>query len=87
MRRPAVAALLSALIPGLGQFYNRHWLKGGGFLVGSGVLGGVATELISVDDLMAGDTSGIGRALGLLVVLLSFLIWSVADAYRSAKVS
>jgi len=28
MKRPAVAALLSFLIPGVGQIYNREYLRG-----------------------------------------------------------
>ena len=28
MRRPPIAALLSFLIPGLGQLYNREYLRG-----------------------------------------------------------
>ena len=87
MRNPRAAAILSAIFPGLGQFYNRHWFKGLGFLVGSAMLSGVATELISLDDLVAGNTSGAGKALGLLLVLLGLLVWSMVDAYRSAKTS
>ncbi|WP_339169813.1 ABC transporter permease subunit [Paenibacillus sp. FSL H7-0943] len=33
MRKKTGAALLSAIIPGLGQFYNRQWLKGLVFLL------------------------------------------------------
>jgi TM2 domain-containing membrane protein YozV len=87
MRSPRTAVILSAIVPGLGQFYNRHWFKGLGFFIGSGMLSGVVTELISVDDLMAGDTSGAGKALGLLSALLGLLVWSMVDAYRSAKTS
>ncbi len=28
MDRPGVAAVLSAIIPGIGQFYNGAWLRG-----------------------------------------------------------
>ncbi len=87
MRSPRVAVILSAIFPGLGQFYNRQWFKGIGFFIGSGILSGVVTEWISVDDLMAGDTSGAGKVLGLLSALLCLLVWSMVDAYRSAKAS
>jgi TM2 domain-containing membrane protein YozV len=80
-----VAAVLSAIVPGLGQFYNRQWLKGIGFFIGSGMLSGVVAERISVDDLLAGDRSEAGKALGLLLVLLGLLVWSMVDAYRSAN--
>ncbi|MBI3610747.1 MAG: hypothetical protein HY204_08615 [Nitrospirae bacterium] len=85
MRRPGIAVLLSAVVPGLGQFYNRHWLKGGGFIAGTGVLFWLAGEQFSVEALMAGDTSGVGKVLGLLLAISALLIWSMVDAYHSAK--
>jgi TM2 domain-containing membrane protein YozV len=47
MRRPPIAALLSFLIPGLGQLYNREYLRGlfwllvtpGLWLASAGLLG------------------------------------------------
>lgn len=54
MSRPAVAALLSFLIPGLGQIYNREVLRGLFWLVitpalwiGSAGLLGIIVHLIS----------------------------------------
>lgn len=85
MRSPRLAAVLSAIFPGLGQFYNRQWFKGIGFFIGSGVLSGIVTERFSVDELMAGDTSHVGNVLVSLMVLLGLLVWSMVDAYRSAK--
>ena len=32
MKRNMIAAVLSGLLPGAGQFYNRQWLKGIAFL-------------------------------------------------------
>jgi len=32
-RNPVLALVLSAFLPGLGQGYNRQWLKAGAFLV------------------------------------------------------
>ena len=87
MRSPRIAVILSAILPGLGQFYNRHWLKGLGFMIGSGILSGVANELISLDDLMAGEASGAVKALVVLAALLGLLVWSMVDAYQSAKAS
>ena len=85
MRSPRLAAILSAIFPGLGQFYNRQWFKGVGFFIGSGVLSGMATDGFSVEELMAGDTSHIGKILVFLAILLGLLVWSMVDAYRSAK--
>jgi tetratricopeptide (TPR) repeat protein len=33
-RNPGIAGILSLLIPGMGQIYNQHWLKGGIVLCG-----------------------------------------------------
>jgi hypothetical protein len=85
MKSPRAAAVLSAIFPGLGQFYNRQWFKGIGFFVGSGVLSGMVTERFPVEELMAGNTSHAGKVLGPLLVLLALLVWSMVDAYRSAK--
>lgn len=85
MRSPRLAAILSAFFPGLGQFYNRHWFKGLGFFVGSGMVFEMMGDGFSVEDLMAGDLSGIRKALGFLLILLCLLVWSMVDAYRSAK--
>jgi hypothetical protein len=85
MRNPRLAAVLSAIFPGLGQFYNRQWFKGIGFFIGSGVLSGIVTERFSVEELMAGDTSHVGKVLAFLAILLGLLVWSMVDAYRSAK--
>jgi hypothetical protein len=85
MRSPRIALILSAIFPGLGQFYNRHWFKGLGFFVGSGMLSGIVGESVSIEDLATGNVSGAGQALGLLLALLGLLVWSMVDAYRSAR--
>ncbi|HUK56040.1 MAG TPA: DUF5683 domain-containing protein [Nitrospiria bacterium] len=87
MRSPPTAAFLSAIFPGLGQFYNRQWFKGVGFFIGSGVLFERIGDGLSVDTLMAGDLSGVRKDLGFLLVLLGLLVWSMVDAYRSANKS
>jgi TM2 domain-containing membrane protein YozV len=85
MKSPRAAAVLSAIFPGLGQFYNRQWFKGIGFFVGSGVLSGVVTDRFPVEELMAGNMAHAGKVLGPLLALLALLVWSMVDAYRSAK--
>ena len=85
MKRPMVAAFLSAIFPGLGQFYNRHWLKGIGFFIGSGMLFEMISERLSIEALMAGDLSGVGNVFVPLLILLGLIVWSIVDAYRSAK--
>jgi hypothetical protein len=87
MKNPRTAAVLSAIFPGLGQFYNRQWFKGVGFFIASGMLTQVVAEQFSMENLLAGNKSGAGKELGLLLVLLGLLVWSMLDAYRSAKTS
>lgn len=88
-KRPAVAGLLSAILPGLGQLYCRAWGKGAGFL-----LAGLGT------DSLFGVTSGmfeflrsrvppqpVGPFLVGSLLLLGIAIWSILDATRTAKTS
>lgn len=88
--RPALAALLSALLPGLGQFYNRQWGKGTGFLLGLLVLGSALTSSVDLELLQQAAASGnpvdnIGQLGFLVLLLLALAVWSVVDAARSAK--
>ena len=86
--RVGMAAFLSALFPGLGQFYNRQWIKGVGFLVGIVILDavlGVSAEAMMM--LQGSATAPIdpGKVLLRLLPLLALALWSVADAARVAK--
>ena len=85
MNHPRVAAILSGIFPGLGQIYNRHWLKGSGFLIGTGVLGMLLNKQVSFQDAITGNTSVSWKIISLLLVLLILPVWSMVDAYRSAK--
>jgi len=78
MKRNVVAAVLSGILPGAGQFYNRQWLKGIGFLVPVLVLSAFVRP-----EMLLPDPSP--TALLVLVVILVLAIWSVMDAYRSDK--
>ena len=88
--RPALAALLSALLPGLGQFYNRQWGKGIGFLLGFFVLGGALTSSIDLEQVQQAAALGnpvdnIGQLAILMLLLLALAVWSIVDAVRTAK--
>ena len=90
--RPALAALLSALLPGLGQFYNRQRGKGMGFLLGLLALGSALTSSVDLEHLQQAAASGdtvdnIGQLAILMLLLLALAVWSVVDAARSAKKS
>jgi arabinogalactan oligomer/maltooligosaccharide transport system permease protein len=85
-----MAGVLSALLPGLGQLYNRQWAKGVGFLAATITLLGLFVNAIGLQQLetvaqtgIPPDTSG-----GLLLIstsLLGIAVWSIADAARVAK--
>ena len=88
-RSPVVAALLSALVPGLGQFYNRQWGKGGGFLVAVLSLTVVLNKLTDHAQLERATADAplgsFGPLLTALLLLLALVIWSIVDAVRTAK--
>ena len=86
-RSPVIAGLLSGVMPGLGQFYCRQWVKGAGYL-----------GAFSVADYAAGVSQGLfhflmNRALPenatkLLVGAMFMMVvaaWSVFDAVRTAR--
>lgn len=78
MKQNFIAAAFSAVLPGAGQLYNHHWLKGVGFLAAVMVLSGFMRRrmLLSEPSMLA---------MVLVVLLFALLVWSVVDAYRSAK--
>ena len=87
MKGPMLAAVLSGILPGAGQIYNRSWAKGIGFLIPVLLVSAVLRRNV----LLSG-----GSILGLLprdletwsaqLLLLVTAIWSVMDAYRAAGV-
>lgn len=82
---PAVAAFLSALFPGLGQIYAGRWGKGAFFLAGTVVLIGWGGQSLSMEAVLAGEPSQLAGPLGISTLILGLVIWSMWDAYRSAK--
>ena len=84
---PGIAVTLSAILPGLGQFYNRDPWKAAIFLVVGLALGWASSQVLPpVDAILAGrPTEGLGKLLILLFLLLICYIWSLRDAYHSAK--
>ena len=88
-RSPALAGLLSAIIPGLGQVYNRQWGKGVGFLAGAlGLMVGLSklADQAQLERAAADAPIGsFGPILIVLLLLLTLLIWSIVDAARTAR--
>ena len=77
-KSPVVAAVLSALIPGMGQVYLGNYKKGLGYL---GAIG--ALEFFGLDL----DLTALGLALGIPMELGGAGIWihGIWDAYHTAK--
>lgn len=91
-RNPWMAGLLSSVLPGLGQFYNRQLGKGAGFLLAFLVLAGLligGVDLKELDQALASGTipDNIGTLLILELLILGLLVWSIADAARTARKS
>ena len=86
-KNPWVAGILSGVLPGLGQFYNRQWWKGVAFLLGTlivdGVLG-VSAGMVKFFQSGAPPENTGQFLLGSLIVL-AVMIWSITDAARTAK--
>jgi len=81
-RRQAVGFILSGIFPGLGQLYNREYLKGLVFVI----LGAVLTWLVFRElpaDLLALAQPGAAMML-LLAALLALWLWAIIDAWRVA---
>ena len=87
VRNPWVAGILSGVLPGLGQFYNRQWLKGVGFLLGTlivdGVLGVTAGMVKFFQSGAPPENTGL-FLFGALIVL-ALVVWSISDAVRTAQ--
>jgi len=81
---PLFAGFLSFLLAGLGQFYNKDWLKGMVFLCGSISIGLLLVVLIVLAMLSPGE---IGTSTFVLIASAPFLVWgySIVEAVRRAK--
>lgn len=89
-RSAGVAGLLSAVLPGLGQFYNRQWGKGLGFLLGVFLLVVALLGMADLEQLQRSAATGappvnIGQLFLLSLLILVLAVWSIVDAARSAK--
>jgi TM2 domain-containing membrane protein YozV len=89
-KSPVVAALLSGLIPGLGQLYNKQWVKGMAYLVGVIVLTATLGRIADPSQLAGSASTGapldhVGQIVILLLLLLGLVIWSMVDAARVAR--
>jgi hypothetical protein len=79
-RRQVVGFILSGIFPGLGQLYNREYLKGVLFIVPSAVLTWLVGRATPTD-LLALAQPGATLML-LLTALLAIWFWAIIDARR-----
>jgi hypothetical protein len=83
-RSPLLAAVLSGLFPGLGQLYNRERLKALLFAIG-GVVTAVPLSLVDVDIDLDNPAAVMRMVLLASLPFLIVALWSVIDAYRTAR--
>jgi hypothetical protein len=82
MSRWSLPVLLSLVVPGLGQLYNRSWVKGVVLLVATTWLSGRMTVEALGQPLLAVSLS---KLTAYLVVLLALWCWAVWDAHHVAQ--
>jgi LCP family protein required for cell wall assembly len=89
-RSPLVAAVLSALLPGAGQAWERRWVASAVFLAPVAVVALAAGIAVGASSLpaLAGSLLAPGALTSLLVVDIVLLVWrilAVIDAWRGAR--
>ena len=86
-KNPWIAGILSGVLPGLGQFYNRQWLKGIGFLLGTLVVDGVLGVTAGMIKFFQSGAppENTGQFLFGALIVLALVIWSISDAARTAQ--
>jgi len=77
-----VGFILSGLFPGLGQLYNREYLKGVLFIIPGAALNWLAYRAVPTDLLALAQPSA--KLLLLLAALLAVWLWAIVDAWRVA---
>lgn len=73
MANPILAAILSIVIPGLGQFYDGHFLRGVGVAVIFWLLAGGSVATLFVIPFVLPVVTGV------------FWLWNIYDAYSLAR--
>jgi hypothetical protein len=81
-RRQVVGFILSGIFPGLGQLYNREYLKGVLFIVPGAVLTWLVLRAMPADLLALAQPSA--AVMLLLAALLALWLWAIIDAWRVA---
>jgi hypothetical protein len=83
LRSPTKAALMSAIIPGLGQFYNGRKIKG--LILGGLSLASLAYTFIKYSEYrVRGDNRSASEFLGAVIINLAVWGYTSADAFVDA---
>jgi hypothetical protein len=83
MRKRVVSAILSALLPGAGQFYSHHWIKGGFFLAAALLFSGMVRRVSMGASASLGQSIFLGNSLFIHLILLGLAVWSAVDGFRA----
>ena len=81
-RQKIMALILSGTFPGLGQLYNRQFLKGVLFLLAGAGLSWQVARAVPIDPLALIEQGVSLAEVFVLLVLLALWSWSVVDAWR-----
>jgi hypothetical protein len=81
-RRQVVGFIISGIFPGLGQLYNREYLKGVLFIIPSAVLNWLAFRAIPTDLLALAQPSA--TLILLIAALFAVWLWAIIDAWKVA---
>jgi hypothetical protein len=84
-RSPILAVVLSGFFPGLGQLYNRQPLKALLFFGGGVVTGFGPFSALDIDIDLSNPAPGMQKMLLATLPFLAIALWSVYDAYRTAR--
>jgi TM2 domain-containing membrane protein YozV len=83
LRSPTKAALMSAIIPGLGQFYNGRKIKG--LILGGLSLASLTYTFLKYSEYrVRGDNRSVSEFLGAIIINLAFWGYTSADAFVDA---
>ena len=81
-RRQVVGFILSGLFPGLGQIYNREYLKGALFIIPGAVLTWLLYRAVPTDLLALAQPNA--TLMLLMAALLAVWLWAIVDAWKVA---
>ena len=79
-RRQLVGFILSGIFPGLGQLYNREYLKAALFIIPSAVLTWFIRPALPTDLLALAQPNG--TLMTLIAALLAIWLWAIVDAWK-----